>query len=88
MSGQRLDLAAWQERQLSPSEARAYLDAPVTEVEREELQALVDWFRRRYPTPLERLAYVRRAYARWQRMRGVAAPPRVPVLPSTAREDG
>ncbi len=26
---------------------------------------LVRWFRRRYPTAADRLAYVRRAYKRW-----------------------
>jgi hypothetical protein len=34
--------------------------------EREEILSLVAWFRRRYPTPADRLAYVRRAYRRWQ----------------------
>ena len=57
------------ERFMNP--AREYLDAPVTDAERDELLALVRWFRRRYPTPLERLAYVRRAYARWQRTLGI-----------------
>ena len=27
------------------------------------------WFRRRYPKPADRLAYVRRAHARWLRSR-------------------
>ena len=61
------------ERRLSPAEVRAYLDAPLTEMERENVRALIAWFRRRYPMPLDRLAYVRRAYARWQRTRGLAA---------------
>jgi hypothetical protein len=56
---------------LEPAEARAYLDAPISEAEREEVLALIRWFQRRYPTPAERLAYVRRAYARWRRTRGI-----------------
>ena len=60
------------DRVLDAAAARAYLEAPVTDREREEVLALVRWFRRRYPTPAERLAYVRRAYARWQRTLGLA----------------
>jgi hypothetical protein len=40
--------------------------------ELENLQELISWFRRRYPTAKERLAYVRRAYARWVRAAGAA----------------
>ncbi len=32
----------------------------------DESRSLIRWFRRRYPTPAERLAYARRAYSRWQ----------------------
>ncbi len=56
-------------RTVSAGEIAAYLDAPVTEAEREEVLALAYWFRRRYPAPADRLAYVRRAYARWQNSR-------------------
>jgi len=66
------------DRRLSAAEARAYLDAPITQVERDAVQDLVRWFRRRYPTPVERLAYARRAYARWQRTRGLATAERSP----------
>lgn len=66
-------LLALQNRRLSSAEAQAYLDAPASDTEREQLQELVAWFQRRYPSPLERLAYVRRAYARWQRTRGLAS---------------
>jgi len=48
-------------------------EAPITQAERDEVEALVRWFRRRYPTPAERLAYVRRAYARWRRTLGISA---------------
>lgn len=58
------------DRQLSDTEARAYLEAPLTDTEREGVLELARWFRTRYPTPIERLAYVRRAYARWRRTQG------------------
>jgi hypothetical protein len=41
------------------------LTAPISDAEREDALALVRWFRRRYPTGAERLAYVRRASRRW-----------------------
>jgi len=66
------DVQSFAERRLSPLEARQYLETPISEAERDEVLALARWFRRRYPTPLERLAYVRRAYARWQRTLGIA----------------
>jgi len=56
---------ALSERQLSPEEVRAALAIPLGEAEEEESRALIRWFRRRYPTPADRLAYVRRAYRRW-----------------------
>lgn len=55
------------ERQLSPEEVRAALSVPLGEAEEEESRSLIRWFRRRYPTPGDRLAYVRRAYRRWAR---------------------
>lgn len=54
------------ERQLSTEEVQAAMRTPIGEAEREEVLALVAWFRRSYPTPADRLAYVRRAYRRWQ----------------------
>lgn len=68
----RPDPAALADRELTAAEARAYLEAPTTASEREEVLALAHWFRRRYPTPIERLAYVRHAYARWRRTLGAA----------------
>jgi len=53
------------ERRLSAGEFNAALAVPVDEFERDEMISLIDWFCRRYPTPAERLAYVRRAYRRW-----------------------
>lgn len=58
-------IKAFAERQLSPEEAQAALQVPVSDAERDEVLSLVTWFCRRYPTPAERLAYVRRAYRRW-----------------------
>ena len=73
MNSHRSSLASFHDRSLAPVEARAYLDSPITDFERDEVLALVRWLERRYPTPVERLAYVRRAYARWQRTRGIGA---------------
>jgi hypothetical protein len=53
------------DRQLTAEEAEAYLSPPITQAERDEVVALIRWFRRRYPTVAERLAYVRRAHRRW-----------------------
>ena len=59
-------LRAEVERALSPDEVRVYLATPIGDSEREDILALVRWFRRRYPTPADRLAYIRRASARWR----------------------
>lgn len=61
----RARLAAEAGRQLTPDEVAAYLDAPVSDNEREDARALVAWFRNRYPTGAERLAYIRHANQRW-----------------------
>jgi hypothetical protein len=58
------------DRELSPEQARAYLSQPVTPEEREGVQDLVRWFCGRYPSPAERLAYVRQAYRRWTQAAG------------------
>jgi hypothetical protein len=55
------------ERRLSPEEIEAYLSTTVSDDERERMAELITWFRRRYPTAKERLAWCRRAYARWTR---------------------
>ena len=59
------ELREFSERRLSPEEFDAYVRAPVTDFEREQRDELLSWFLRRYPTPAERLAYARAAYARW-----------------------
>ena len=58
-------VGALADRQLSPDEVRAALAVPLGEAEEEESRSLIRWFRKRYPTPAERLAYARRAYRRW-----------------------
>jgi hypothetical protein len=54
-------LRAIANRRLSNAEWHAYVDAPVTDREREDIVALITWFRHRYPTPAERVRYARRA---------------------------
>lgn len=66
-AGRRAALDAEQQRTLSTEEATAYLTAPVSDAERAQAFELVRWFRRRYPTGAERLAYARQAYRRWRR---------------------
>lgn len=53
------------ERRLSPEDFEAYVRAPMSDAEREEILASCAWFVRRYPTPGERLAAARRAAAQW-----------------------
>jgi len=55
------ELRADAERQLSVEEFNAWVNAPMTDAEREEIDSLIDWFTRRYPTPEARLEYARRA---------------------------
>ena len=58
-------LRARSERKLTGEELRERLDVPIGDDERADVRALIRWFRQRYPTPADRLAYVRRTYARW-----------------------
>ena len=58
------------ERRLTKEEFDAYVNAPMSEAEAEGIRQLIVWFRRRYPSPAERLAYARRAYDRWTRELG------------------
>jgi hypothetical protein len=53
------------ERRLNADEVAAALAVPITDDEAERVLELVDWFCRRYPSPGDRLGYVRRAYRRW-----------------------
>lgn len=63
----RARLRALAERTLSPEEWAERAAIPIGSDEQQQSQELIRWFRRRYATPGERLAYVRRAYARWTR---------------------
>jgi hypothetical protein len=68
MSGDLADrIRALSERQVSAAELRETIERPLSDAEREEVLALARWFRRRYVSGAERLAYVRQAYARWRR---------------------
>jgi hypothetical protein len=62
------------DRRVSPSELREAIERPLTDEEREQILSLSRWFCRRYPTPIERLAYVRQAYRRWRRTARSARP--------------
>jgi hypothetical protein len=66
----RTRLTALANRQLTVEEWRAQAAIPLSPDEIEHTLALVRWFRGRYPTAAARLAYVRRAHARWQRAAG------------------
>ena len=51
------------ERELSPAEFDARVAAALADADRQrELCELIRWFKRRYPTAEERLAYARRRY--------------------------
>jgi hypothetical protein len=78
MSDHHPQLDIWEEP-LPPAEfdrlvqkAIADLDGP----EGDEMAAFMEWFTRRYPTPLERLRYTTRKYREWSRTRGILANPR------------
>jgi len=60
-------LLAIAERRLAPAEFEAARRVPIGDAERENILSLITWFKRRYPTPADRLAYIRRAYATWKR---------------------
>ena len=64
------------DRRVSSTELREALETPLSDDERIGALTLSRWFCRRYPTPLERLSYVRHAYRRWQRRAIVISAPR------------
>jgi hypothetical protein len=53
-------------RRLTRRELELALAIPISEEERKDTLELVKWFTRRYPTAGDRLAYIRKAYARWR----------------------
>ena len=57
---------ALSQRQLSQEEFRAWADSEIPPEELEEMQALIRWFTRRYPTPAERLRSARRRHVQLQ----------------------
>jgi hypothetical protein len=63
-----------QDRRLGPDEFEAWVRAPIDPVEAEELDGLIDWFQRRYPTPASRLAYARRRALALRRLRAHLGP--------------
>jgi hypothetical protein len=52
-------------RRVTADEVRRAMTRTIPSDERDEVLALIRWFTTRYPTPEERLEYVRIAYARW-----------------------
>jgi hypothetical protein len=60
------------DRAVTLAELLDVLERPIS-TERDEVVSLLRWFTRRYPSPEARLAYVKRAYARWTRAQ-VASP--------------
>jgi hypothetical protein len=58
-AAQRAEIEAWENTPLSPEDFEARVRAPWTEREREDFDALVGWFQRRYPTAGERLRAIR-----------------------------
>lgn len=64
---EQAELAAEEDRRLSPEEFAARVAAPWTEQELADFHALVGWFRRRYPTAGQRLAAMRRRMVELQR---------------------
>jgi hypothetical protein len=56
------------ERRLSAAEFDAYVHAPMSADEREELLSLIRWFKRRYPTVGDRLRAGRRAALRAEKL--------------------
>jgi len=60
------EVALVEEALLTPEQARDRLAMAMRELEGEELEnltGLIDWFRRRYPSALDRLRYLRRKNA-------------------------
>lgn len=54
-------VATLAERVMSVEEFDAWVSAPMSEDEMEEIRGLMSWFLRRYPTALQRLAAARRS---------------------------
>jgi hypothetical protein len=61
---ERAALRAIVERRLTAEEFNAYVNAPMSDDEREAILENIAWFRRRYPTAAERFAWRRRVMTR------------------------
>jgi hypothetical protein len=55
------------ERRLNAEEFDAWVNAPMTPEDRDDLLSFIAWFNRRYPTPADRLRAARRQYKNWTR---------------------
>jgi hypothetical protein len=53
-------------RTLSRKQIEKALQLPISAQEYADKQELITWFNTRYPTTIERLAYIRRAHLRWR----------------------
>jgi hypothetical protein len=53
-------------RTLTRKEIEKALRIPISAEEFAEKQRLITWFTTRYPTAIERLAYIRKAHTRWR----------------------
>lgn len=65
--GQAASVRDFANRWLTQQEITEALAVPWTAEEEAEAQALIDWFRTRYPTGAARLAKARRSYLQWAR---------------------
>lgn len=61
----RARLKELHETPMSQEEFQRRLAEPISDDEREQMLEPIAWFKRRYPTPTDRLLYARRAYRRW-----------------------
>jgi hypothetical protein len=60
-------IAEISERRMTSEAFEELVAMPWAEGEREDLRDHIAWFMRRYPSPLERLRWVRRHYQQWSR---------------------
>jgi hypothetical protein len=62
-------LKEYEDRALSREEFEARVRAPMTAREREDLEAKIAWFTRRYPTAGERIRAMQQLYDQWRHNR-------------------
>lgn len=61
------EIADLVEQELPLDEFLRRINAPLSAEEVEEVERLCSWFTRRYPTVIERMAYVTRSFRAWTR---------------------